>query len=219
MIYTIEDTFGSWNDFWVFIGIGAAIFAGILLSFWICRSVRILRWLFMLTGGGLFLFFSIFALVQYQKYNAAWQADFIDSGYIVWAHHWSYMKVKQEFSLALSASCSLVFLFIFADRAFDVDYVEKKTDVYLENEYSWFTPTTIVFEEYYKKHTYFLKVLLFGLGAGISLGNIAEIVTLFASSADHYFYTYIIDIVIAGLTLLLLVFIFIRTVIKTREAY
>ena len=134
----------------------------------------------MLAGGVGFLFFAILAMVQFTKYNAAWEQDLINTGSIVWARHWSNTKYPLLFEIAMAGSASLVFLYIFADRAFDVEYVEKYTDVYLENEYSWFQPTTIVFEEKTKEHTYFLKVILFGFGSGISIVGLWELLLVFA---------------------------------------
>ena len=203
------------GNVWSVIGVSAAIIVGIILSFLLCRRVRALRWLFMLVGGGSFLFFSILAMVQFVRYNNAWKEAFIDSGYTVWSEHWDYTAYKEYFLGASYCSSIMVFLYIFADRAFDVNYIEKWTEFEIKNEYSWFQPIVIEEVEKTKVHRYFFWVLLFGVGVGGALVGIPQTLCLFCSNYDYYFVFYTIEIVVASLTFILLIVLFIISVRQT----
>lgn len=197
--------------------IGLAIVAGIALTFLLCKSIRALRWLFMLVGGGAFLFFSILAMIQFVNYNEAWKADFIDSGYTVWSDHWDFTIYKNYFNVALYASSIMVFLYIFGDKAYEINYIEVWQEFEVKNAYSWFKPTII--EEVYKTkvHRYFFWILLFGVAAGGSLVIIPQTLCLFCSNYDYYFVFYTIEIVLSSITFITLIFLFIRAIRYTRD--
>ncbi len=172
----------------------------------------------MLIGGGLYLFLSVFALIQFSRYNAAWQKDFLETGSIVWAKHWVYTDYRDWFTLAMTLSASMVFLYIFADRALDVEYILVKKGHEIVNEFSWFKETEIVEVETRHKHTYLFKVLLFGIGMGVVLVGMSDfIIGLFASQYQHYFVYYTANIIIASITNLILILLFVRVMKQTKD--
>ena len=204
------------GSIWLFILTIVIVLAAIVGSFLLVKSIRILRYFFMMTGAAGFLFLSIYALISYNIYNEAWKRDLIDAGWIVWSQHWSMTMYPLYFLVLLAGSFSLVFLYIFADRAFDVDYISVRTDVHLENEYSWFKPTTIVVEEVEKEHTYFIKVLIFGFGLGIIVPGLTDfIVGIFNTNRTHYPIFYTICIVYGVIASLIVTFLFVRTLLRT----
>ena len=203
---------------WTVIGIGAAIVGAMMLSFLVCKNIRAARWFFMLIGATSFLFFAILAMIQFVRYNNEWKEAFIDSGYGVWSEHWTYTDYKKYFHLALFCSAVMVFLYIFADIAFEPRYVETITKCHLEYEDSWFIPTQVVVDsEKTKVHTYFIVVLAIGIVGGGLLVEAPSWFCLFAETYDYYFIYYTIEIVIASLTFIILVLLFIRAIRYTRE--
>ena len=212
----VYNVFTDPNEARTYFIVAASFFVFIVVSFIFVKSIRIVRWFYMILGGFGYLFFAIFAYTQFLKYNACWQQSFIDHGYIEWAQHWDYTIYKDYFDLAMTICAATVFLFIWADRAFDVDYFIIKKRAVITNEFSWFKPTEIEIVEERKAHLYFPKILIFGIGMGIIIVFLPEFLTgFFASTYKHYFIVYPFEIAVAGLTCSILVFLFVRVMRQT----